>query len=153
MTPDREERIRQRAHELWERDGRPHGRHDDHWQQAREEIEAEALQMDSMKGVSADPAQDSPAPKRRGRPVKSDAPEIAADVAPSAPKRRSPRKATDLTTQPGDAPAPTRRRSTKAATVSDEQVAAGGSVQAGAPRGRKRKPATGGTEPEGAPSV
>ena len=75
MTPDREERIRQRAHELWEREGRPHGRHDDHWQQAREEIDAEALQMDSMKGVSADPAQDSPAPKRRGRPAKSDAAE------------------------------------------------------------------------------
>ena len=153
MTPDRDERIRQRAHELWEREGRPHGRHDDHWQQAREEIDAEALQMDSMKGVSADPAQDSPAPKRRGRPAKSDATEAAAGAAPSAPKSRSPRKLTDVVAQPGDAPAPTRRRSTKAATVSDEQVAVGGSVQAGAPRGRKRKPTAGGTEPEGAPTA
>ena len=153
MTPDRDERIRQRAHEIWERDGRPHGRHDEHWQRAREEIEAEALQMDSMKGVSADPAQDSPAPKRRGRPAKSDTPDAAVDGEPSAPKRRSPRKATDAAVPPGDAPAPARRRNTKAPTVSDEQVAVGGSVQAGAPRGRKRKPATGGTEPEGAPTA
>ena len=131
MTPDRDERIRQRAHELWEREGRPHGRHDDHWQQAREEIDAEALQMDSMKGVSADPAQDSRAPKRRGRPAKSDATEAAAGTAPSAPKSRSPRKLTDAVAQPGDAPAPTRRRSTRAATVPDEPVAVGGSVQAG----------------------
>lgn len=153
MTPDRDERIRQRAHEIWERDGRPHGRHDEHWQRAREEIEAEALQMDSMKGVSADPAQDSPAPKRRGRAATSDAPEATADGEPSAPKRRSPRKATDPAAQPLDAPTPARQRRAKAATLSDEQVAVGGSVQAGAPKGRKRKPATGGTEPEGAPSV
>lgn len=36
---DYEERIRQRAHAIWEREGRPHGRHLDHWDQAqREEV-------------------------------------------------------------------------------------------------------------------
>ena len=146
MTPDQEERIRQRAHELWEREGRPHGRHDNHWQQARDEIEAESLQMESMKGVSADPTQDSPAPspKRRARPAKAEG--SAAD--PSAPKRRKPAAES---TQPDAAPA--RRRSTKAATDSDEQVAAHGSVQAGAPKSRKRKPAAGETEPDDAPTA
>ncbi|MER2536389.1 MAG: DUF2934 domain-containing protein [Rhizobiaceae bacterium] len=37
-SQDREERIRQRAHQLWEADGRPEGRHDHHWSQAEREI-------------------------------------------------------------------------------------------------------------------
>ncbi len=32
-----EERLRRRAYELWEREGRPHGRHEHHWHLAREE--------------------------------------------------------------------------------------------------------------------
>lgn len=31
---DREERIRRRAHEIWEREGRPEGREREHWDQA-----------------------------------------------------------------------------------------------------------------------
>jgi len=31
-------RIRQRANEIWESEGRPEGRHDDHWLQAEREI-------------------------------------------------------------------------------------------------------------------
>ena len=38
--PD-EERIRRRAHAIWEREGRPEGRREEHWAQARREIEAE----------------------------------------------------------------------------------------------------------------
>lgn len=38
---DREERVRQRAHEIWQREGGSHGRHDEHWHQAQREIEAE----------------------------------------------------------------------------------------------------------------
>jgi hypothetical protein len=38
--PD-EERVRQRAHKIWEEAGRPDGQHDAHWEQARREIEAE----------------------------------------------------------------------------------------------------------------
>ena len=33
-----ERRIQQRAYELWENEGRPHGREQDHWQQAEREI-------------------------------------------------------------------------------------------------------------------
>lgn len=42
MTDDREERVRARAELLWERDGRPEGRHEEHWQRASAEIDAEA---------------------------------------------------------------------------------------------------------------
>lgn len=34
MADDKEDRIRQRAYEIWEREGRPHGRHEDHWHEA-----------------------------------------------------------------------------------------------------------------------
>ncbi|WP_082547259.1 DUF2934 domain-containing protein [Rhizobium sp. Root149] len=37
---DSESWIKQRAYELWEADGQPHGKHDEHWAQARAEYEA-----------------------------------------------------------------------------------------------------------------
>ncbi|BAI75850.1 hypothetical protein AZL_d00240 (plasmid) [Azospirillum sp. B510] len=37
-TDDIQERIRRRAHELWEKEGRPQGRDADHWTQAEAEI-------------------------------------------------------------------------------------------------------------------
>lgn len=36
-----DERIRERAHQLWERDGMPEGEHERHWRQASEELRAE----------------------------------------------------------------------------------------------------------------
>lgn len=42
MIPvDREESIRERAHRIWEREGRPEGAHDRHWEEARAALEAE----------------------------------------------------------------------------------------------------------------
>jgi hypothetical protein len=46
---DREERIRTRAHEIWERQGKPDGRNDDHWEQARREIEMEDEDASGLK--------------------------------------------------------------------------------------------------------
>jgi len=40
-TRDNRDRISRRAHEIWEREGQPHGRHDEHWARAQVEIEAE----------------------------------------------------------------------------------------------------------------
>ncbi|HYD32913.1 MAG TPA: DUF2934 domain-containing protein [Azospirillaceae bacterium] len=40
MYQEDEERIRKRAYEIWEREGRPEGRADAHWDMAREEIAA-----------------------------------------------------------------------------------------------------------------
>lgn len=36
--PD-EDRIRSRAYQIWEEEGRPEGRHDEHWYRARAELE------------------------------------------------------------------------------------------------------------------
>ncbi|MGQ9369836.1 DUF2934 domain-containing protein [Azospirillum sp. ST 5-10] len=41
MSEDLERRIRQRAFEIWDREGRPEGRAQDHWTLAREEIAIE----------------------------------------------------------------------------------------------------------------
>jgi hypothetical protein len=41
MRSDREERVRQRAYEIWQSEGHGHGRHEDHWHQAEREIAAE----------------------------------------------------------------------------------------------------------------
>jgi hypothetical protein len=42
MTADRNARIQERAYHLWLEEGRPYGRHDEHWHRAeRELIEAE----------------------------------------------------------------------------------------------------------------
>ncbi|TCG03266.1 hypothetical protein BZM27_49805 [Paraburkholderia steynii] len=42
----REEKIRVRAYELWERDGSPEGRADEYWEQARFQIDEEASEAD-----------------------------------------------------------------------------------------------------------
>lgn len=41
MSDDREQRVKERAYQLWESEGRPSGRQDEHWGQARREIEEE----------------------------------------------------------------------------------------------------------------
>jgi hypothetical protein len=33
-----EQEIRKRAHEMWEREGRPEGQHEQHWQRASSEL-------------------------------------------------------------------------------------------------------------------
>jgi len=41
MSDDRQHRIRQRAHAIWESHGHPHGSDREHWEQATREIDAE----------------------------------------------------------------------------------------------------------------
>lgn len=38
MAEDEEERIRRRAHAIWEEEGRPEGRQEEHWRRARREL-------------------------------------------------------------------------------------------------------------------
>lgn len=39
MESEREKRIRERAYQIWRREGEPHGRADEHWAQAEAEHE------------------------------------------------------------------------------------------------------------------
>jgi len=54
MNPERLRRIEKRAYALWEAEGQPHGRHEEHWRRAAREIETE-----ETAGIAADrrPAQ------------------------------------------------------------------------------------------------
>jgi Protein of unknown function (DUF2934) len=49
---NREERIRQRAHEIWEAEGRPEGQADRHWSRAAEDLDREdtAIQREGIAG-------------------------------------------------------------------------------------------------------
>ena len=38
MGGDKDEQIRRQAYKLWEDDGRPEGRHDEHWSRAEQHI-------------------------------------------------------------------------------------------------------------------
>ncbi len=38
-TTEQQEKIRGRAYELWEQEGRPHARHREHWAKAEQELE------------------------------------------------------------------------------------------------------------------
>lgn len=40
MAGDREERVRRRAYEIWEKEGGPSGREREHWEQAERELGA-----------------------------------------------------------------------------------------------------------------
>jgi hypothetical protein len=66
MHEDRDQLIRDRAYRIWERDGRPHGRDAEHWQQAAGEIEAEERALAAQKPAAPVAEEDAPV---RSRPV------------------------------------------------------------------------------------
>jgi hypothetical protein len=47
---DKYEAIRKRAHEIWEREGRPEGRHENHWREAEAELAAAGNQGNEGEG-------------------------------------------------------------------------------------------------------
>ncbi|MES0134381.1 DUF2934 domain-containing protein [Mesorhizobium sp. M0016] len=64
MTDDKQDRIRQRAHEIWEKAGRPEGAHQAHWEQATAEVDgAVAKPKKAAKKADAKPAKAAAKPK------------------------------------------------------------------------------------------
>jgi hypothetical protein len=68
MSDDRQHRIRQRAHEIWESHGRPHGADRDHWEQATREIDAEDAAAKKKPTRAAAPAKPAAAVKPKPAP-------------------------------------------------------------------------------------
>jgi hypothetical protein len=71
VSPDDEDRIRRKAHELWEAEGRPEGRSDAHWTMAREIVANEdsypgTLQPVPEDGAGAEPAEPAIALENQG---------------------------------------------------------------------------------------
>lgn len=92
MTNDqnREARIRERAHRRWEDEGRPEGRHEDHWHDAAREVDGEppvpAVPAAPDPGLTPIPTDTAPA--KRTRKPKSD--EAAPVKRPRATKAKTP---------------------------------------------------------------
>lgn len=71
MNDDRHHRIRQRAHAIWESQGRPHGSDLAHWDQATREIEAEDAKAKRPARAAAAPkprTAKAPAAKKPAKP-------------------------------------------------------------------------------------
>ncbi len=64
MENDRHSKIRQRAYEIWDREGRQNGRADEHWLQAEREVAAQAAAQ------AAPAAETAAAPANKKAPVK-----------------------------------------------------------------------------------
>jgi hypothetical protein len=65
---DRQERIRQRAHAIWEQAGRPDGSHQQHWDQATAEIDAETAAQETASRPKPKARQPKPATKEGAKP-------------------------------------------------------------------------------------
>ena len=91
-----EDRIRQRAYQIWEQEGRPHGNDLKHWMQAFQEIAESA-------GAKAPRTKKAAAPKSAGAAKPKAASSKAAKAKPAAGAQSAP-----ATTPPPKASKPTR---------------------------------------------
>ncbi|RWO49581.1 MAG: DUF2934 domain-containing protein [Mesorhizobium sp.] len=81
MTDDRQERIRNRAHQLWLQEGQPAGHHERHWHQAAADVDQEdaagksAAKKPTKKAAGAGKAKAAPkeakAATKAGKPKKA----------------------------------------------------------------------------------
>ncbi|WP_368856826.1 DUF2934 domain-containing protein [Paracoccus acridae] len=138
---DRTRRIEERAHSLWEMEGRPHGRDAQHWQQAEREIDAEDAARASA--TSADttargrkPRPKAAATKARKTAQASQGPEASptADAAAEEPAKARGRKPKAAAGDEPEAPKAKRARPPKAEAGTPAAASASG-------RGRKPKAA------------
>jgi hypothetical protein len=69
---DLQERIRRSAYAIWEREGRPHGKDQDHWQEAEREVAAAPRPKSRTRKSEASKTDAEPAiAPKRGRTKKS----------------------------------------------------------------------------------
>lgn len=101
MASGDHERIRRKAYEIWEKEGKPHGRHEDHWRAAHESSDGAqdssdrsedaagltagqprdaTAQDDAAESVAADPESGKPS-KDKAAPVKAPKKAAAAKAA------------------------------------------------------------------------
>jgi hypothetical protein len=88
MADDRQNRIRQRAHEIWEQEGRPEGAHERHWRQAENEMAAA-----DAKPVKMPAATRKPAASAKPAAAKAAGPDAAKAAAAPKPKAAAKPKA------------------------------------------------------------
>ena len=67
---DLQERIRRRAHAIWEREGRPHGRDQDHWRETESELAGEEAGAAPAPSVAKKPTAEQVETKPAAAPAK-----------------------------------------------------------------------------------
>ena len=102
MDQDHQERIRQRAHEIWESEGRPQGRDADHWSRAEQELKNEMGNEQPAQDAEPELAQTAkPTRARASRTTKAaKADKSSSTNEPAKPRRTRKTKATDETAEP-----------------------------------------------------
>ncbi|HEX6978268.1 MAG TPA: DUF2934 domain-containing protein [Alphaproteobacteria bacterium] len=86
MPPPDDDRIRRRAYEIWEREGRPLGRHDEHWRMAEEELAGEERRLETQ----TVPATRVAKPAVEGAPREQAPAEVRPEAATEAPHPAAP---------------------------------------------------------------
>ena len=86
---DHDERIRQRAHEIWEEEGRPEGREYSHWLRARAEIQDTAgdAPAEAGRASKADIARNALPPGTVPENPTAENPDRIARLKPALPKK------------------------------------------------------------------
>lgn len=87
MNKDRQEQIAARAYQLWEEEGRPHGAHERHWEQASLEVDTAGAAMPKAR------ARARPAAAPRKTPGKAAGPALAVEVSRAKASAAPPRAA------------------------------------------------------------
>jgi DUF2934 family protein len=87
MESDREKRVRERAYQIWQREGEPHGRAGDHWAQAEAEIELEHEFAADRAAAGQKPTTEAPLRSQPARRERN-------DKAPANNRRRGKAEAT-----------------------------------------------------------
>ncbi|MCB5203646.1 DUF2934 domain-containing protein [Neorhizobium sp. T786] len=78
MAENEEEWVRKRAYALWEEEGYPSGKHDDHWERARREFAA----------FGSSPAKRTPTPRTASSPSSKSSPPAAEPTASKPATKR-----------------------------------------------------------------
>jgi len=77
MTDDRQERIRNRAHQIWLQEGQPAGQHDRHWHQAAADVDQEDAAGKSAAKKPAKKAAGAGKAKAAAKEAKADKPKTS----------------------------------------------------------------------------
>jgi len=77
MADDRQERIRNRAHQIWQEEGQPAGHHERHWHQAAADIDREDAGKPSAAKKASVASKAKAAPKEEKAAAKASKPKVS----------------------------------------------------------------------------
>lgn len=118
MNQGDDDKIRRKAYEIWEDEGRPEGRHDDHWRQAREHY-VQDKSAPNISGEKSGTAAAADATPSDVAPAEEASPDVSAADQPgdfdTQDKAMIPENSAEKLTQtaqpePGSAPTPPAKR-------------------------------------------